>query len=72
MDFQLGSLRRQLTSKADVIVEDAIAAPSHARCALAAVLLRALPLNISHTAGLFHQADLDPSESGWSHSAVTC
>ena len=53
-------------------MESVIAAPSHVRCALAAVLLRALPLNVSTTAGLFAQAELEPSESSWSHSAAMC
>ena len=53
-----------------MIVETAIATPSQACCALAAKLLRVLPLNILHTAGLFDQAELDPSEFSWSHSAA--
>ena len=47
LDVQLGSLRRQLTGATDVILETAITTPSYACCALAAVLLRVLPLNLS-------------------------
>ena len=72
MDVQLGSLRRQLSGSADVIAETAITTPSYACCALAAVLLRALPLYLSRIAGLLAQAESKTSESGWSYCNLIC